>query len=236
MIPILLSRTRPAHSWPMPLLYRTGMRTGLRALWNRARTVGLARPRSLAVLHGTTLEIPGLGPMRLAVHPRPTPKGEDPARRFAIISARQLGRKNQRLAYAYLLSTSHFGCGHLELGCFEVDGHLTFFGARNMALANASRFGRRWPNAEQLGTTETTATEFARTCQTALIEGGISTAWASPTECVRLSVQPGLIPPADRVRVQCRLTARYKRLHAALATLQPGSPCCDRPQVTDIAR
>ncbi len=225
VIPISLPRILPILGWPMPLLYRIGMQTGMRALWNRARTVGLDRPKIPAALHGTTLDIQGLGPMRLAVHPRPTPKGEDPARRFAIISARQLGHKNQQLAYAYLLSTSHFGCGHLELGCFEEHGHLTFFGVRNMALANASRFGIRWPGPHQLGTGETTPIEFARACQAALTERSVSTTWASPTECVRLSVQPGLIARADRARVQRRLTARYQRLHAALATPQP----CPRP-------
>ncbi|MBL4771504.1 MAG: hypothetical protein JKY61_10275, partial [Planctomycetes bacterium] len=182
----------------------------------RAQAIRLHRPKTTALLHGATLEIPGLGPMRLAVHPRPTPKGEDPHRNFAIISARQLNRKTQRLAYAYLLCTSHFCCGHLELACYEKNGALTFFGVRNMVLANASRFTGHALKIKQLGTAESTPTDFARACQSALTTLGIPTTWTSPAECVRLSVQPNLIPPADCIRVQRNLTARYERLHARL--------------------
>jgi hypothetical protein len=192
------------------------MQTGLRALWNRTRALGLNRPELAAALHGVTLEVPGLGPMRLSVHSRPTPKGADPARRFSIISARQLNRKNHRLVYAYLLYTSHFGSGHLELGSFEENGHLTFFGVRNIALANASRFASRWAHSQKLGTAEHTTTEFARACQLICANQGLPAQWAPPSECVQLSVRPELIPPADRIRIQRHLTARYERLHSAL--------------------
>ncbi|MFT4649794.1 MAG: hypothetical protein ACI87O_000692 [Planctomycetota bacterium] len=216
MNPIPLARSLPVLGRFVPALYRLSMQTGLRALWNRARALALGRHELAAALHGVTLEIPGLGPMRLSVHARPTPKGEVSARRFSIISARQLNCKSHRLAYAYLLCTSHFGSGHLELGSFEENGHLTFFGVRNIALANASRFANRWIDSQQLGTAEGTTTEFARACQLICADKGLLAQWAPPSECVKLSVRPELIPPANRILIQRHLTARYERLHVEL--------------------
>lgn len=156
--------------------------------------------------------------MRLAVHRRPTPRGQNPARRFAIISARQLNPDCHRAAYAYLLATSHFGCGHLELGCFEENGKVRFFGVRNMALANASRFAGPTLYSMRLGNAQHTTLEFAGVCSTVCSELGTVARWVSPSECVRLSVNVQLIPMADRPRVVRHLTARYERMQAALAS------------------
>ncbi len=216
LFPISLSRSTPVLGWFVPTLYRLSMQMGLRALWNRMRALRLGRPKCAAALQGATMHLPGLGPMRLTVHGRPTPKGESPTRLFAIISARQIDRRQNRLAYRYLLATSHFGCGHLELGCFEEHGRLTLFGIRNMALANAVRFGFGGLQIQGLGTSEESTTEFARACLAALTTRNIRATCASPSESVRLSVRSDLIPPADRIRVQRILTARYKRLHSAL--------------------
>ncbi len=217
LLPISLTRSNPSTGRFVPTLYRLSMQTGLRALWNRTRALCFRRPELVATLHKVVVTVPGLGPMRLAVHARPTPEGEDPSRRFAMVSARQLNRRHHRWAYRYLLATSHFGCGHLELACFEEQGQLTFFGIRNMARANAVRFGLPWMGTDELGTLNDTETEFARACRAALHVNGTKPSWTSPTESVQLSMQPRLLALADRPRFKRHLVARYLRLQTALA-------------------
>ncbi|MCA9001997.1 MAG: hypothetical protein KDB61_08745 [Planctomycetes bacterium] len=189
-----------------PLLYRLGMYSGLRALRNRARALAEQRPQGAHALHGMRVPLGDLGEGILAVHARPRPAGAPPEARFAMVSARQVRPTLPSLTYRYWLLTSHFGCGHVELGFYELQGRWVFFGARNMALANAVRLGL---SGKGLGHSADSSLDLIRACQTLLARNGVPTRWAEPSECARLSLHPQLVHHDQRQRVERQIKRRY---------------------------
>ncbi|MDF1838490.1 MAG: hypothetical protein P1V35_11530 [Planctomycetota bacterium] len=200
----------------LPTLYRTCMWTGLRALYNRGRAMGRVLPECAGPLQGKVVQIRGLGPVRLAVHPRPRLGGEPDTRHFVMLSGQQVSPRLSPWAYRYLLATTHFGCGHLEIGFFVENGEWFFCGARNMGFANALRLDKSWLPATALGDQDSTIAEFTREALQALGALGVRASLSPPEECVRLSVQPRWIPRPQQTRFLRQIHKRYERLHAQL--------------------
>jgi hypothetical protein len=199
------------------IAYRIGRYSGLRALRNRRRAASLELPGSALAWHGRTLKIPLFGDMQIQLHPRLNPPGQPAARRFFMLSARLNTPNISRWRYAYLLHTSHFGYGHMELACYEEDGRWAVYGLRNMAADTAHSLG--WARtARALGTSAgLTDASFLGYVLTALQDSGLEARLLPAAECVQLSVTPELIAQAHRAERTQALVRRYEGLHQELA-------------------
>lgn len=199
------------------LSYGIGRYTGLRAILNKQRVRGLALPDHARVWSGRTLMIPGLGPMSLELHPRRSPLDQAATRLFFMLSARMAQPKIAAWRYAYLLRTSHFGCGHIELACYEEHGVWAVHGIRNIAADTAQVVG--WSRTARALRTSAgpSDADFLRCFFKALRASGLEARLLPALECVQLSVNPELLPATDRPRRMQALVRRYEGLHEELA-------------------
>lgn len=191
--------------------------TGLRAILNKQRAKGLGLPSSAQAWSGRTLMVPEYGPMSLELHRRRSPPGQAASRCFFMLSARMAQPDVAAWRYTYLLRTSHFGCGHMELACYEEHGGWAVHGIRNMA-ADAAQAVRWTRTARALRTTAgPTDADFLGCLFEALRETGLEARLLPAAECVRLSVNPELLPATNRPKRMQALVRRYEGLHEELA-------------------
>lgn len=201
-------------------LYRRGyylaMYSGVRAMANRMRSRRAQLPARLAVMDGTETVDSKLGELLVRVHGRAAPARERGAH-HGILSLRQVQPQISRWIYRLLCSTSHFGCGHVEVAFFERNGVVTLYAVRNIASANARRIGLRGLAARMR---LIRAGEAARTlhCVAGLLAArGYAVQHASPEHCLALTVDERLIAAARRPSAQASLRRKYERLQLALS-------------------
>ncbi|MFT7678007.1 MAG: hypothetical protein ACI8QC_001993 [Planctomycetota bacterium] len=198
-------------------IYSLGRYTGLRAVLNKQRAKDLALPDNAQPWCGRTLTVPGFAPMGIELHPRRSPLGQTSTRRFFMLSARMTQPKIAAWRYAYLLRTSHFGCGHMELACYEEHGLWAVHGIRNMAADTAQAL--RWTRTAEALRTNAGPTDvaFLRCLIEALQATGLPARLLPALECVQLSVNPELLPASHRPKRMQALVRRYEGLHEELA-------------------
>ncbi|MDG2223151.1 MAG: hypothetical protein P8L85_17350 [Rubripirellula sp.] len=201
-------------------LYLFAMYSGLRALFNQLRSYTLPKPRA-SVIAGETLQLGDGHSIKVCVHAR-TPSSLLPPDQIAgMVSIYSIDPSIPRFSYAMLRLTSHFGCGEIEIAFFEEKGSVTLFAIRNILKSNLDRCGtHRLCSQLKLCNTHDEI-RVLRTVIESLCNRGINASFASPEECVSLSVNESLLNPKTRNRTLKVLTQKYRRIGNRLAAVHP---------------
>lgn len=199
--------------------YVATMGVGARACFNRILSRSLPALRA-QVLDRSRLQVDRQIELELRVHRRPAPAELGGEAAAGMLSARLVAPRIPRLLYRLLCLTSHFGCGHHELAFYERGDFVIFYGVRDIASANARRFG--FGDLARRTALRSPGDEAALVAAVgaALRAAGLRAAFAEPAECVRLAVDPRLVPPSRRAPLQRRLVRRYERLGGSLRRRQ----------------
>lgn len=207
------------------ILYLVAMYTGIRAAFNNVCSI-CHPPLLAASLNGESFEIPGLGRLRIRVRAKRPRFISGRKREIGMISIHMVSPKINRLQYALLRLTSHFGCGHVEIVFFEADDCITCFGIRDILRSNIARLGlqnlfRELPSFHH-------KYEVALLTQIfhLLSDRGFAARLAPPEKCVSLAVNQSLVNPKKYPATVVSLTKKYRRLANALESSfsDPGSP------------
>ncbi|MCB9872141.1 MAG: hypothetical protein H6837_19960 [Planctomycetes bacterium] len=195
--------------------YYLAMYSGVRALWNRAHSRARPLPPPLRALCGVRLPCAGVGELALRVHARRGPMGAAVGSDHGFFSLRLVVPGVGAWTYRFLCATSHFGCGHVEVAFYEIEGVVTFYGVRNLASGNAHRLGWR-QLAKRLQLTLGQEACILGALSRLLRENGFAVAHAAPRDCVDLSVDDRLVPVDAALRVRRSLQRKYQRLQTAV--------------------
>lgn len=214
-------------------LYYTAMYSGLRALRNRAGSAYCALTPRLEAMSGETLTSTRLGTLVLHVHPRACRNSPSGPAGHGVFSLRRSDPPVGRVTYRLVCSTSHFGCGHVEVAFHERAGVVTFYGVRNIARANAQRLGLSGLSDRLRLRRSNEDVEVLRAVATRLRARGFEVRHAPAEECVRLTVDDRLVPRGRDAELRERLRRRYGRLceainGAATSRVSPHSAAVDR--------
>ena len=194
-------------------LYILLMYTGLRALFNLWRERCCDDGGPTGQISGTAVDSEPLGKFDVFVHRRPAPIDATPNVRFGMISVRQRRSSINRWLYHYLLLTSHFGCGHLEVAYYETDDFVVFYGIRNILKSNVDRLGLRTVGDKLRLATHGENILVLQELASLLAMRELTTSFATGRECVRLAVRAELLNPQSQDLILSNLEKKYDRLH-----------------------
>lgn len=196
--------------------YYLAMYSGVRALINRVRSHGRYLEPRLLSLHGRRFGGGVIKEALLQVHPRRRPARAGRLGDFGLFSLRLLQPPVDSLADQYFRSTSHFGCGHVEVAFYEHQGAVTVYAIRNIAEANARRLGLvdlaarfRLSQAGEEG-------HVLRATRDLLEAEGFRVAHAPAQLCLDLAVDDRLLPLDAQSRAREILRRKYERLSVVL--------------------
>jgi hypothetical protein len=197
------------------ILFRAGyiiaMYSGMRAIWNRARSVFLPMPQA-AILDGKQLRVNNIAQVLIRVHARSPPPSLTCSSAAGMLSVHLTSPRTPRPLYALLRMTSHFGCGHIEIAFYEEHDTVIFYAIRNIVRANADRIrcGRLLRNLMlcEDGDEIVLLQKLSQTFN----DLGLKTSFASPEDCVTLSVNNLLLRPERRSEIRSTLLKRYARI------------------------
>lgn len=196
-------------------LFRAGyifaMYTGIRAVFNRVRSLLLSKPQA-AILDGRKLDVEGLFQVKIRVHARVPPASLAGCDRAGMLSVWLVDSGMPWPLYGLLRRTSHFGCGHIEIAFYEEAQIITFYAVRNIVRSNAERIGcQRFLDSSGL-LKDSDEVALLQTLSRTLTDHGLQTCFASPENCVAFSVNNQLLPPEKRVMIRSSLRKRYVRI------------------------
>lgn len=195
--------------------YMLAMYTGLRAISNRvsSRRYAVSAIRQFDRRVCDCADQSGNDSLLLRIHARRPPDALPADTRAGMISVavQQAGSCWQRCVQQLLRMTSHFGCGDIEMAFYERQTGIVIYGVRNMTAGNSAR----WRQQTSLTAVADHHREIAIVVQSVvglLEEQGIHCTFASPDQCVELSVDDRLLQAERRNRARSALRRRYHRL------------------------
>lgn len=196
-------------------LYRAGyvisMYSGFRAVFNRLRSRWLP-PLRAAAMSRRTLVLDDGTEVTTQVHSRHASGAFPNGQRAGMISVRLVAPKIARPIYAWLCMTSHFGCGHIEIAFYEERERLVVFGVRNMLKANAWRIGLKARASKLQLCEDSDEVRVLTTVCRFLTENEFHVAFAEPSVCVQLAVDPSLLKPNKRDCTMDVIRKKYVRI------------------------
>lgn len=200
-------------------LYRLAVYSGARALSNCLRHRALPELR-LESADEKVLDLGGQSWV-IRIHRRRSPRGAPEGTCFGMVSACMKAFPGRTPVYRWMLATSHFGCGHWEAAFFERGGTCSIYAFRNTLQGNLRRLQQsslgKWFRVSE----QPADLDLLKRIVDLIESEGLQPSLASPADCVRYSVSPGLVNSESRASLASGLEARYRKAWSKLQALRP---------------
>lgn len=173
-------------------------------------------PGRVSCLDGDLVHLGDSGLVRIRVHGKKRPANGLFSAKYGMISIELVYSGIHPFLDRILLLTSHFGCGHLEMAYMDKNDRLEIYAVRNIAKANVSRFrlGKIFSSLKLITMKEEHL--VLSKILSVLSNRGMSCGMASPHECCRLAISPGLLKSKTERITREWLLRKYQRISRKL--------------------
>lgn len=195
--------------------YLVAVCSGLRAMFNLLMSTWYDSGR-VSCLDGDLVHLGDSCLVRIRVHGKKRPVNGFFSAKYGMISIELVHSGVHPLLDRMLRLMSHFGCGHLEMAYMDKNDRLEIYAVRNIAKANISRFrlGKIFSSLKLI-TMEEEHLVLSKILSV-LSNRGMSCGMASPNECCRLAISPGLLKSKTEKVTREWLLRKYQRISRKL--------------------
>ena len=195
--------------------YLVAVCSGLRAMFNLLLSARYDTGR-VSCLDDVVVNLDDSSLARIRVHGKRRPANGCSSAKYGMISLELVHSGVHPLLDRILLLMSHFGCGHLELAYVDKDDRLEIYAVRNVAEANVSRLRLRQIFSSLKPMTMEEEYLVLSKILSVLSNLGINCGLASPRECCRLAISPGLLKSKTERVTREWLLRKYQRISRKL--------------------